>query len=370
MSKSRKQKCRKKSTRRQKKQQGGSKEVQQLGRLLESRISFDEKQTKALEFLDANPRLDPNENWVAMNGYHEILLSMAVEKYLFNVATKLLSMGANVNQKTSDSGKTPLIFNSRYSKWHVVPPGYTPKDRIKFLLDNSADPNIVDKGGNTALHEAVDSDSMEIIEELVNRGADVNIQNNDGQAPINIGPLRPEYAKFLIEHDADVNTKSNDGRTPIHWTSSYANINTARILIENGANIEEPFGGKTPLLMSLDRYESDNIVNINYVKLLLQYRANVDAKNRRGEGVDYYIDLIERGIAGEDEDEIEAADRELANNLRKLIEKARQYPERLGVSYLQKKFNKFTNKAYGAPPGTFSIPIKNKIGKYLGHNKN
>ena len=374
MLQSKRRKHNNRNTRKQRKhrtQHGGSPEVQALGDILMANKPIEERREKALAFLTAHPTLNPNEEWVfTYNNHHKLLLVIAIREYMLDVAEKLIDMGADVNKKDSELKKTVLMNSIGGSYTYTKMPAGADEDGVKLLLAHGADPNITDKYGDTMLRKltAGHYKNIRVIEALIASGADINIKNLMGFAPIH--DANAEVTKLLIAKGADVNTKSNDGRTPIHWACSNTDINLATVLLENGANIEAPFRGTTPLLMALDRYGGGYTVNIKFVRLLLKYGANINAKDSRGRGVDYYINLIERGGVPEDYNgdyEINPENQELANNLRKLIEKARQYPERLGVSYVQKKFNKFTNKAYGAPFGTFSIPIKNKIGSYLGH---
>ena len=356
-------------------QNGGSADVQELGNILLLYSPVEEKREKALAFLTTHPTLNPNEEWLgAHNNYRMLLLVIAIREYMLDVAQKLIDMGADVNKKDSQYNHTVLMnsIGTSYSMMKI-PPGYAPEDGIKFLLAHGAEPNLTDNYGNTALHIAAEQYAkIPIIEALIVGGSDVNIQNDRGSAPINGANL--ETTKLLISKGADVNTKAKDGMMPIHWPSSMANIPLATLLLENGANIEAPFGKykKTPLLMALDRYEGDNRVDVNYVRLLLKYGANINAKDTKGRGVDDYINLIERGGADEDYDgEVDPDDKAFADKLRGVIKRARQFPERLGMAFAQKALNEATNIEYPwAPPGTYSIPIKKSIGKYLGHNNN
>lgn len=57
---------------------------------------------------------------------------------------------------------------------------------VKYLLSVGADPNIQDYDGNTALHIAVIDDNIKIIKLLLQYGADSDIQNKRGETPYDI----------------------------------------------------------------------------------------------------------------------------------------------------------------------------------------
>jgi ankyrin repeat protein len=94
----------------------------------------------------------------------------------------LLRRGADINA-TNLTGRTPLMFAVE---------GYHSKT-VKFLA-NYGDPdtnelNIADADGQTALLMAMDmgDDGLDMIETLVDAGADVNMMNHKKKTPLHIG---------------------------------------------------------------------------------------------------------------------------------------------------------------------------------------
>jgi cellobiose-specific phosphotransferase system component IIA len=98
------------------------------------------------------------------------------------------------------------------------------------------DPNAHDRGGykETALHKHI---PLEIVEWLVERGADVNIENTYG-TPLFKHALAGDYdiCKFLIEHGADVNIAAHAGRTALFHAVSGRNCEIVRLLLAHGAD--------------------------------------------------------------------------------------------------------------------------------------
>ncbi|OUM57241.1 hypothetical protein PIROE2DRAFT_33019, partial [Piromyces sp. E2] len=54
--------------------------------------------------------------------------------------------------------------------------------------------------------------------------------------------------KYIIDHGADINKENNDGETPLHFACTNGNENTVKYLVGHGANIDkEDEEGITPL---------------------------------------------------------------------------------------------------------------------------
>lgn len=89
----------------------------------------------------------------------------------FDEAEKLLKQGANINA-FMPSGLTPLMAMVRRG---VI--NYT-----QWLLEKGADPNVRDKDGNTALlHSALTNHGEAFVDILMKYGVDVNVVNNRGK---------------------------------------------------------------------------------------------------------------------------------------------------------------------------------------------
>jgi ankyrin repeat protein len=66
---------------------------------------------------------------------------------------------------------------------------------VKMLLDAGANANALTEAGDTALHAAAASSEPATIELLASRGADVNVRNKAGQAPIYFTLPRPSQGR-------------------------------------------------------------------------------------------------------------------------------------------------------------------------------
>ena len=73
--------------------------------------------------------------------------------------------------------------------------------------------------GTTLLHSASKSGNMELVRLLIQEGADVNAQDEDGESPLHGAMARSDnynVARILIDNGADLSSKAVDGKTPFH----------------------------------------------------------------------------------------------------------------------------------------------------------
>ena len=73
--------------------------------------------------------------------------------------------------------------------------------------------------GTTLLHSASKSGNMELVRLLIQEGADVNAQDEDGESPLHGAMARSDnynVARTLIEHGADLSSRTVDDKTPFH----------------------------------------------------------------------------------------------------------------------------------------------------------
>ena len=79
--------------------------------------------------------------------------------------------------------------------------------------------------GDTALHHATRNGDLEIVEQLVSSGADVNETSDHGHFPLYCaaGHGHVETTQYLVEHGADLQARLGDGKTVIEWLKQFAN---------------------------------------------------------------------------------------------------------------------------------------------------
>ncbi|MBC7862454.1 MAG: ankyrin repeat domain-containing protein [Bacteroidia bacterium] len=120
--------------------------------------------------------------------------------------------------------------------YHVVEIGDI--DSAKIICN--AQPDLIkgkDKYGFSILHGAVMDDKEELINFLIEKGAEVNAKNDEGITPLHI-VLYPEIAEILIKKGALVNCISDNGNTPLHSMAENGDesLDEVKILLKNGAD--------------------------------------------------------------------------------------------------------------------------------------
>ena len=92
--------------------------------------------------------------------------------------------------------------------------------KVKCLLSlGKASPKDTTIFGMTLLHSASKSGNLELVRLLIQEGADVNTQDEDGESPLHAAMARGDnynVARTLIENGADLSSKAIDGKTPFH----------------------------------------------------------------------------------------------------------------------------------------------------------
>lgn len=154
---------------------------------------------------------------------------------------------------------------------------------VEFLLNiKEINPKLPNKKGLSALHIASRDGQDEIIPILL-KHIDINIRGSfdfDGATPLIMAAWKghSNTAKLLLENGADDSLPSSEGYTPLHNASNSKNIDIVYALLKSSsATINyQAKSGSTALMIAAQK-GCDNIV-----ELLLKYGANPYIVNVRG----------------------------------------------------------------------------------------
>jgi ankyrin repeat protein len=124
-------------------------------------------------------------------------------------------------------------------------------DVIQYLLDNGADANTVSYEDRTPLHQALQAhlgNDPDIIRALLEKGADSNARYRGGLPPLHMALLSDwgcdtEIIRVLLEHNADGNATDDQQRTALHVSVDYntdCEVEVIQLLIDHGADLYYP----------------------------------------------------------------------------------------------------------------------------------
>ena len=182
--------------------------------------------------------------------------------------------------------------------------------QLKALLDQKASANLTDRRGITPLMYAAEVGSVDAMRILIDRGADVNAQNDIGSTALMWSVSDPSKVRLLLDHGAQVNLIAKSGRsalivaaftnpsaevvrlllakgakvgitdnrhvTPMNAAMFGNDTATVRLLLDANADIDTPdtFIGLTPLMNAAGNR------NLDAVKLILAKGARVNAVSK------------------------------------------------------------------------------------------
>lgn len=106
------------------------------------------------------------------------------------------------------------------------------EDIVKELLERGADPNLSDEDGDTALHGAARRGNASLVRMLLAKGANLNAKNRLGGTALMWAGVygHDKAARALLEHGADPAVPDNDGITASAWAAKNHRDELAQLL--------------------------------------------------------------------------------------------------------------------------------------------
>ena len=223
------------------------------------------------------------------NVWHNPTDSIGLSRYLESVAVARYSppptnaAGMSTFDEDFDDDTVPpeLLINP--------PPASTTLDlesEIEGLLLKVSDRCLMNDEGQTALHLAAQQDAY-LTQKVISHGVHPDESNVEGETPLMLAVMveNIETAKVLIKQGADVNAINDNAETPLHYAARHNKNNSiTQLLLRREGNIEAMNNsGMTALYISA--LQGNDAV----CRYLLEAGANVHAFNPDGWTALHYL---------------------------------------------------------------------------------
>uniref|UniRef100_UPI00398ED936 ankyrin repeat and SOCS box protein 8 n=1 Tax=Pristiophorus japonicus TaxID=55135 RepID=UPI00398ED936 len=173
-----------------------------------------------------------------------------------------------------------------------------PHDSVEDLINRGADVNCT-HGTLKPLHCACMMSDPDCVELLLEKGAEVNATDGYHRAALHYAAEKDEACvEVLLEFGADPDAPDGNHDTPLHWAAFKDRAACARALLEGGASVEaSDYHRDTPLSWAAARG------NLGSARVLLEYGAQARVANLKGQTPAGRLRaLLGRGLGGEREE--------------------------------------------------------------------
>ena len=186
----------------------------------------------------------------------DICLHYAARRYWSTEGFQaIISHGVDVNA-TNKKNENALMLACKNKK----------KDVINVLLNAGADPNIVDVDGDTCLHNAARSYcSTEVLQAIISHGIDVNATNKKNVTALMIAceEGKKDAINVLLNAGADPNIADVDGDTCLHNAArSYCSTEVLQAIISHGGDVNATNKKNENALMLACKNKKEDVINV------------------------------------------------------------------------------------------------------------
>ena len=274
-----------------------------IHKIIESREKTKHEVLKKMLLIGSDPNIKDSNGWTALH--------YACQLGDFESVKILVDKKADITS-FSNNRRTPLHLAAKMNR----------NDIVNYLIDKILENknidnkiiNFKDDNGCTPAHLAAKEGNTKCLESLLSKGADLYATDLCGWNILHYASFHAhkDTIRFICKYDADYdklkNTKNTQNKLPIEILSNYnlkpyfyslwhaareGDLDMTRRLIESenqNPNEATYFEQNTPLHLA--------VLNNHFleVRLLLQYKANPDAKNKDGVVPSEYARLMTEPI--------------------------------------------------------------------------
>lgn len=214
------------------------------------------------------------------------------------VVRRLLDAGADPNRTSKDWKGLPIHES------------FTRMELLELLLERGADPNAKDDNGQTVLHKVAanfnkalrggqnrasynQENNLKVFQTLLQHGASPETPDNEGVTSLHLlaGNGTPDTLRLCLEYCADVPSAmhllTKFEESLLHYAAAAGNRDTVEYLLDQGLDANQVNSNKwTPLLCVLtpakDYHKGQTAARIAVARLLLERGANAQVVSNEG----------------------------------------------------------------------------------------
>ena len=150
---------------------------------------------------------------------------------------------------------------------------------VQQLLSEGADVNYINEQGEFALYTACSNGDVDMTALLLKNRAQINLQDNKGWFSLMRASHNGhvEVARLLLENGATIDLQNKNGASALYIASQNGHVKVAKLLLESHAKVDLQSGtGKSAL------YIASQNGHTSVAKLLLENGATVDLQRNSG----------------------------------------------------------------------------------------
>ena len=206
------------------------------------------------------------------NDYNQIIETIEEQKEIEEI------QNSNIPEK-------PNIFdkiNNRESVRNMIL-------NISLYLENGGDINVADNEGNTLLMKSVYLGYYDLADYILLNNADISLTNNNGENALILSADYPYIINLILNNNIDnLDSADNKGKTALFHACEFGNLNSVRLLIKSGSDINKrDIFGKTILMYAV---ESENLELIKY--LIEDIEVDINEKDDWGQNAIFFATKI------------------------------------------------------------------------------
>jgi ankyrin repeat protein len=164
---------------------------------------------------------------------------------------------------------TPLHWAS--SKGHV--------EVVRYLLEHGANVTAQSQDGSMPLHWASQKGHIQVIRTLLQHKADAKARDKNKSTPLHRASSRgyAGSARIFLEHGVDATAQDKNGWTPLHCAAFEGHVEVTHVLLKHGVDTTmQDKDGRTPL------HHASSEGNLEVTRVLLEHEVDATAQDKDG----------------------------------------------------------------------------------------